>query len=282
MKNIILALLFSLPVLAQDYILDKDTGKALPSFIGQLRLVQGKVFKRAQGKLTEVYSGERFFEGNALVTGKDARAKMMMVDETIVSLGPEGEILFKKFSFKDKENRNCEYELIKGQLRGNIPQKLKTGSISFKTKFSTMGIRGTQILVNHQKLPNVEISEFALIEGSAQLQFNEADFTELAPAQHVVIIGNRDGKSARDVGKISEEAFKELEAKIMNEEKEFRPFLPLVKLTDIAPSSPLRALTEEQGQVLKKSEDYSKGSKTPKNWRESLKKLNEQLNKNQN
>ncbi len=283
MKTFILALtILTLPSFAQDYTLDKETGKAVPSFIGQLRLAQGKVFKRAQGKLIEVYSGERFFEGNALVTGKDSKAKMMMVDESIVSLGPEGEILFKKFSFKDKENRTCEYELIKGQLRGNVPQKLKAGSINFKTKYSTMGIRGTQILVNHQKLKNLEISEFALLEGKALLHFSESKLTTLKPGEHVVVMGNSEGKTGKELGSLGQERLSELKATTLNEEKEFKPFLPLLSISEISSTSVLSPLIQDQNPAKEKEVSPQGESKAPKNWRESLKKLNEELKKNQN
>lgn len=282
MKTFILALfLVSLPSFAQDYTLDKETGKAVPSFIGQLRLVQGKVFKRAQGRLTEVYSGERFFEGNSLVTGKDSMAKMMMVDESIVSLGPEGEILFKKFIFKDKENRTCEYELVKGQLRGNVPQKLKTGNISFRTKFSTMGIRGTQILVNHQKIQNHEVSEFALLEGKADLQFSDSELTTLSPHQHVVVVGNQEGNIARDLGQLSDEKYSELEASPMNEEKEFKPFLPLITFDELSQREALSPVLAKAIGPQKEKEVSKETKSAPKNWRDSLKKLNEQLKKNQ-
>lgn len=282
MKTIILTLsLLSLPLWSQDYTLDKETGKAVPSFIGQLRVAQGKVFKRSGQKLTEVYSGERFFEGNSLVTGKDSMAKIMMVDESIVSLGPEGEIRFNKFSFKDTENRNCEYELIKGQLRGNVPQKLKTGSISFKTKFSTMGIRGTQILVNHQRIKELEVSEFALLEGKADLQFSESELTVLKPGEHVIVLGTKDGKTGREIGTIPEERFNKLQARDLNEEKEFRPFLPLFELSEVSASSVLKPLIEKNSPQVQDASSKSENTKAPKNWRESLKKLNEQLKKNQ-
>jgi hypothetical protein len=283
MKTFIFALiLFSLQAQSQDYTLDKETGKAVPSFIGQLRLVQGKVYKKAQGKLIEVFSGERFFEGNSLVTGKDATAKLMMVDESIISLGPEGEILFKKFLFKDKDNRNCEYELIKGQLRGNVPQKLKSGSISFKTKFSTMGIRGTQVFVNHQVLKGVEVSEFALIEGKAELRFGDAQFTGLSPRDHIVIVGSKDGKTARESGQIEEKKFESLKAESMNEEKEMKPFLPYLNLAELAQTSSLRPILLEVPRMQDNEKPSSDSQKTPKNWKESLKKLNDQLKKNQN
>lgn len=283
MRTFILALaLLSFSSFAQDYTLDKETGKAVPSFIGQLRLAQGKVFKRAGGKLTAVYSGERFFEGNALVTGKGSMAKMMMVDDSIVSLGPDGEILFKKFTFKDKENRTCEYELIKGQLRGNVPQKLKTGSIHFNTKFSTMGIRGTQILVNHQKLKNVEVSEFALLEGKAHLQLSDSDLTILQPGEHIVVMGNSEGKTGREMGTLGKDKLKDLQDEATNEEKEFRPFLPLFSLSDVSATSVLRPFIDDNTSGEKKKDPSRDEAKAPKNWRESLKKLNEELKKNQN
>lgn len=276
MKRSLLALLF-FPVLvfAQDFTLDKETGKAIPSFIGQLRLSQGKVFKRANGKLSEVYSGERFFVGNSLVTGKDSMAKVMMVDDSIVSLGPESEVRFKEFTFKDKENRSCEYELVKGQLRGNVPQKLKSGKIDFKTSYSTMGIRGTEILVNHRNLGSREVSEFALIEGKADL----SGASGFEVGQHAVFIGNGGNKPLQETFTMKSSLLNELTAKALNDEKEWLPFLPYLDLESLPEDSILKG--SFSGREEEKSPEATSSGSAPKNWRESLQKLNEQLKKNQ-
>lgn len=268
---------------AQDFTLDKESGKAVPNYVGQLKLLKGEAFKSVNGELEDIKVGDRFYKGDILVTAKKSFAKILIVDDSIVSLGPESEMEIKDFKFKDKTDRQFIFSLVKGKLSGEVRNKAKSGEIQFKTKYATMGVRGTVVLLNHRKLSNIEVSEFALLSGAAAITGEGLSAEELAPGQRIVLIRNN-SKNIQAHQKLSmpEPLWNELKAEKMNGEKEFKPFLPFFEISEVAPDSSLSPVLETTpSSVPEKSKSSEAPEEKKKNWRESLKKLNDQLKNNQ-
>ncbi len=109
MKTIILASLLALPlafpVHAQDFTFNKETGKAVPSFVGELKLLKGVVMRTTGGRPRQVQIGEKFYKNDVVVTEKDSSMKILIADDTWLSLGPETELIFTGFEFTDKNSR---------------------------------------------------------------------------------------------------------------------------------------------------------------------------------
>ena len=284
MKTILFALFVTTSLFAQDFEFDKEKGRAVPKYIAQIKLMKGKVFKNINGEMTEVQVGERFSKNDILVTSELSFAKIMIVDDTMISIGPKSELKFSNFNFVDKNNRQITYDLIKGQMRALVKNKAKDGEIVFKTKLTSMGVRGTEILMNHQMFKNKEISEYALLSGLADVSGDKRGKQELKASDRIIFVQDpMTLESANEKIKFSDAEMEYLRAVKMDEEKEFKPFMPYFVPGTVSKTSPLYTmLTGESATSTGTAETSTEEKRTnKKSWRENLDQLNEKLRDNQ-
>lgn len=284
MKTILFALFVTTSLFAQDFEFDKEKGRAVPKYIAQIKLLKGKVFKNTDGEMTEVQVGERFSKNDILVTGEMSFAKIVVVDDTMVSIGPKSELKFSNFNFVDKTNRQITYELIKGQMRALVKNKAKNGEIIFKTKSTSMGVRGTEILMNHQMFKNKEICEYALLSGLADVSEEKSGKHELKAADRMIFVKDpMTLESANEKIQFSKAEMEYLRASKMDEDKEFKPFMPYFVPEKVGKDSALYTmLTGETGATAGAAQTPQEEKRdNKKNWRENLDKLNEKLRDNQ-
>ncbi len=94
MNTIILCLIFSFPLFAQDFVFDKEKGKAVPSYIGQVKLFKGKALITKKGEKKDLGHGDRFAITDSIQTMDKSIVKIQMIDETIITVGPNSEMTF--------------------------------------------------------------------------------------------------------------------------------------------------------------------------------------------
>lgn len=276
MKTLLLLLSLSLTVLAADFEFDKQKGMAVPNYIGQVKLLKGKAFKIAQGQKQEIKVGARFHKNDTLITLAQSFVKFQVVDDTIMSIGPNSELNFAEFDFTTKTERKAVYSFVRGQLSGHVKSKAKEGDVVVKTKFAAMAIRGTEILVNHQTQKGIEISEFALLSGSALVSDDKDKKHDLFRSDRVVIAHDPTSDQTADLKlQLSTEEMDHLKASDKNEETEFKPFMPFIEPTKI---SLLNQVSPSETHVTNPSTSKElQGKGTLHN----LRKLNEKLRQNQ-
>lgn len=274
-------LLFSGALKAQDFVFDKEKGKAVPNFIGQIKLMKGKVFKKVKDETTEVENGERFKINDIVVTQDQSFVKIQMIDDSTITLGPKSEMKLSNFDFQDKSNRSMAVELIKGQLGADIKNRAKPGEINFKTKYTTMGVRGTYFLMNHQTIGNLDIADYAVVEGKVEVSDADGTKAPLSLGERMTLIHDSSvKKSAKDKLKLSSTELSELNPKI-DEDSEVKPFLPFFELKNVEPGSPLETMLTQAEVKEEKTKEADKAEAPKKNWKDSLKKLNEKLRERQ-
>jgi hypothetical protein len=279
MKCVILFLILSFGALGQDFTFDKEKGKAVPTFIGQAKLIKGSVFKKtADSSLTPVETGTRFKTSEGVITKERSFLKIQLIDDTIISIGPKSEIKLDEYDFTDKENRSFLFSLIRGQMTGDIKNKAPADQLKFKTKFTTMGIRGTYVLVNTQTKNSLEVSQFALLSGKAQLSAG-VDKYDLASGDHLVIVSG-DSLTEKEKRILSGEEINKLSAEEIDETKDFKPFLPYLDLNDETNSLMRKHFqhtsSSDIGEIVVNKREEKKPS-----WQQNLKKLNQKLKENQ-
>lgn len=281
MKNITLfcllfIILFSGSLSAQDFVFDKEKGKAVPNYIGQIKLLKGKVFRKVKDKVQLVSTGERFKLNDIVMTQEESFVKIQMIDDSMITLGPKSEMKLLEFEFTDKSNRSMAVELVKGQIGAEIKNRAKPGDINFKTKYTTMGVRGTYFLMNNRSVGNLDIAEYAVIEGKVEVS-DETGSAPLSSSERVTLIHDSAlKKSAKEALTLSDSEMKDLNPQI-NEDKEIKPFLPYLDLKNITNESPLQSVLTKSEVKIEKTEPSEKNEATKKNWKDSLKKLNEKL-----
>lgn len=283
MMNIFIPLMAISIAWSQDFVFDKEKGRAVPSFIGQLKLVKGKVFKKTPEGLKEVETGERFRKSDGIVTEDKSFAKVQIVDDTVISVGPNTEMRFDNLDYREKDDRSATFTLLKGQISGDVKNKNKQpGEIKFRTTYTTMGIRGTYILMNHQKIRNAEVTEYALLSGSAEVVDHKNQKFDMQKGERIVIVTDKNGEQTDHEEKnLSDLLLKELTALGIDEEKEVRPFLPYFMPKDLEETSPLQKyfVTTSEDSPVRQAPDKREEKKP--SWQENLQKLNDKLKQNQ-
>lgn len=282
--NTLILVLFTTLAFSQDFVFDKEKGRALPSYIGQIKLMKGKVYKKNAEGTQEISNGERFRKNDIVITDDKSFARIQIVDDTLISIGPKSEFRFDDFDFKDKMDRKLEFTLLKGQLTGNIKNKAKPGDIRFKTKYTSMGVRGTYVLMNHQTNNSLDIAEYALLSGKIDVEDSNKRVLPLKKGERLVLVHDSTRQIA-DSEKIPlpDEEFRRLEAMDVNEESEFKPFLPFFNINDISSSSPLYQIvnTSASPQATEVSPVTAKRKEKSFSLDEKLDQLNQKLRENQ-
>jgi hypothetical protein len=277
MKFIFIALVFSTTLFAKDFTFDQESGKAVPNHLGEIKLLKGKVFKKHQGKTTEVKTGTRFNKDDTVFTEQRSFAKISLVDDTILTVGPNSELNFSEFKYVDKTNRQITFDFIKGQLRALVVNKAKEGDLKFRTKAALMGVRGTELLINHQTLNALEISEFALLTGSAEVMDNKNEKHALAKLDRITIVLDSDNRKIAS----HKNTLSETEQNLLKAEEGLMPYFQIENLSKTSAlyshlqKLPVSDLSSGQSNQAPVNQDERK------NWRYNLQKLNEKLKLNQ-
>jgi hypothetical protein len=264
------------PVIAEDFSFNKETGQAVPTFVGEIKFFKGNVFKANQGRLTAVKEGTRFYKNDTIVTEEKSLAKILIVDDTTLNIGPKSELKFSEFNYIDKSNRSILYSFIKGQVRAIIKNKAKYGDLQIKTKSAVMGIRGTELFANHQTINNLEVSEFSLLSGNAEVKDNNNQTVSLSKNDKVVIIENQQSnQSISHKGIMTKE-----ELETLRPEEVFMPYFEIQNIDkDSTFYSFLNTPNPTGLSTLNNSEMPKESQK--RSWKENLKRLNEKLKENQ-
>lgn len=130
MKKILLLLLLNIALLA-------NIGTVM-SFKG-LALV-----KHISGDQIKIHTGLKLSQGDTVLTQKKSRVQVMLLDETVVTIGSNSKFSFNEYSFDDKKSKVAMsasrgfFRSVTGKIGKLAPQRFKV-----KTASSTIGIRGT-------------------------------------------------------------------------------------------------------------------------------------------
>lgn len=273
MKIIILFILVLSTALAQDFTFDKESGKAIPNYVGELKEIRGTVFKKSQGKMSKVKVGDRFQKTDSVITKDKSYIKILVVDDTTFTLSSNSELNFTEFKFREKDDREAVYTFIKGQIRGIVRNKAKKeGDIKIKTTLAVMGIRGTEILVNHQTLNNLEVSQFSLNSGLAKISDEQGLNHDLSKHDKLTLIKDSSThQKAQEAGKLLPEDIKLLEDETS--------FLPYLVPANIAADSELYSYFHAKQAGTQVIEEEAKADQPKKGLQHNLDLLNEKLKK---
>lgn len=126
---------------------------------GVLRVVKGEVqIKSAKtGQTGRARLGEQVFPKDVVITGKDSRAKIVMVDNNEINVSPESQIEIQKYEFDPAQGKKeVLLNVIYGKVRSKVEQKYdgKTSHFQVKTPSAVAGVRGTDFLTSFNRRDN--------------------------------------------------------------------------------------------------------------------------------
>ena len=125
-------------------------GAASASEAGQIKVAKGSAFVQRDGQKLAATAGMKVQSADVLVTGADGSIGVTFLDNSLLSAGPNSELVIERFVF-DSTTHKGEFDtaLKKGTLAvvsGKIV-KQSPEAMRVKTPAAIMGVRGTEFVV---------------------------------------------------------------------------------------------------------------------------------------
>ena len=123
---------------------------AAQEYAGVVKTVKGSATVEHAGKQTAASPGTQLFQGDRVVTGSNGYVGLTMRDDTLLTLGPGTNMTLDRYAFDPKTHEGSFLaSLGKGVMSvvtGLIARK-EPDNFAVKTRVSTMGVRGTEFIV---------------------------------------------------------------------------------------------------------------------------------------
>tara|TARA_B100000925_G_scaffold291726_1_gene281024 strand:+ start:4096 stop:4923 length:828 start_codon:yes stop_codon:yes gene_type:complete len=252
---------------------DPKTSKIKYDVLGSVINVQGSVFKQSKGESSSTRIGLKFGvkKGDILTTGKRSYVKIKLIDDTIISIGPESHFSFRNYKFESITDRNAAFDLLKGKMRIKVNNKIERGNLEFNTLSLAMGVRGTEFLASQNISKSGDSTEqVALLTGAITINGKQASISQrIKPNQIVRAKKTKNNKLKVKINDLSDKEILELNSPEL-EANSFLKFLPEDQSKFNFDSSDEISIDESAS---------SKSKKELLNWQDSLKKLNEKYKK---
>lgn len=138
---------------------------------GVLRVVKGNVqIKSAKtGQTTRARIGAKVFPKDIIITAKDSRAKIVMVDNNEINVSPDSQIEIQNYEYDPAAGKkDVLLNVIYGKVRSKVEQKYdgKTSKFQIKTPSAVAGVRGTDFLTSFNQSNGQ--SQVVTFEGAVQ------------------------------------------------------------------------------------------------------------------
>lgn len=123
---------------------------------GVLRVVKGDVQIKSgkSGELSKARLGAQVFPKDVIITGKESRAKIVMVDNNELNVSPESQIEIQHYEFDPAAGKkDVLLNVIYGKVRSKVEQKYdgRTSKFMIKTPSAVAGVRGTDFLTSYDR-----------------------------------------------------------------------------------------------------------------------------------
>lgn len=130
------------------------------SVYGVFRVVKGDVnvlSHKKNGQKIKAKVGQKVYPKDVILTGKDSRSKIVMIDENVINISPDSKVEIEKYEYSPKENKkNVLLGVLYGKVRSKVNQKYDGDKNKFqvKTPSAVAGVRGTDFLASYNSAQN--------------------------------------------------------------------------------------------------------------------------------
>lgn len=117
---------------------------------GQIKRMEGEVTIVRQQQKIAVRPGFEIEAKDRLITGKNGSAGFTTTDNSLVSLGPNSQLVIEQYAFNQQsQDGNIAFRFLKGSFAvvSGLLAKLQPEKSKFSTPTATIGIRGTEFVV---------------------------------------------------------------------------------------------------------------------------------------
>lgn len=118
---------------------------------GLVKTMKGQVTIERAGSAVVAQVGGSVFEGDRIRVHGDGSIGISLRDETLLSLGPNSTMLVDRFAYNPiTRDGQVETSILRGTLRyvTGLVGRLNPGAIKVMTPTATVGIRGTDFIVD--------------------------------------------------------------------------------------------------------------------------------------
>ncbi|MGE0762475.1 MAG: FecR domain-containing protein [Bdellovibrionales bacterium] len=136
---------------------------------GVLQVVKGNVQVKSakDGKISKAKVGAKIFSKDTIITGKDSRAKIVMVDNNVINVSPDTHLEIQNYEYKPEQGKkDVLLNVLYGKVRSKVEQKYdgKSSKFELKTPTAVAGVRGTDFMAGYS--PTTNSSSIVTFEGS--------------------------------------------------------------------------------------------------------------------
>ncbi|MBK26730.1 MAG: hypothetical protein CME70_22205 [Halobacteriovorax sp.] len=271
----------------KEFEFDPVASKVIPKYLGEVILVKGNVTAKKKGadRKIKLKMGTKVWPQDVVETKGRSFLKVLMVDDTYLTLGPKSVMDFKKFKFKAKNDRIMDVNLLRGKMRMHFRKKAKEGDLRVHVGEVSMGIRGTEIMGNaFITKAGTKVSQVALLRGSVMAEFPNGSSKLLSPGDHSVTTLRLNGQQDNKVAPMDKEQVMKYLSLQADPSKDFKPLLDFYKALDemVIDRTSGNRVDPESNTEDSMEDDGGWPAPKPKkqNWRNSLQKLNNRLQEN--
>ena len=125
-------------------------GTAAADYAGIVKTSRGSVVVERSGGHTALAPGAQLNQGDRIITGGDGYVGITMRDDTLLTLGPGSSLNLDSYTFDAQtHDGNFLASLSKGVMSvvTGLIAKRSPDSFVVRTRVSTMGVRGTEFIV---------------------------------------------------------------------------------------------------------------------------------------
>lgn len=122
----------------------------LATGIGSVNTIEGQGWVIRGEKEFQATTGTRLFVEDKMKTGKNGAMGIILHDDTIISMGPQSELVLAEFVFQPEKNHFAMLtKFIKGTFSylSGVMAKLSPEAVRVETPVGMVAIRGTHFLV---------------------------------------------------------------------------------------------------------------------------------------
>lgn len=132
--------------------------------IGQVETAEGTTsVQRVDGTVETLQVGMKIYQHDVIATGEAASVSVTFVDGTIFTLSAASRMVIDELIYDpDATDNTGSFSLIQGSFVFIAGQVAKTGGMDVNTPSSTMGIRGTTVVVQVSTVNGVDTTEVTL------------------------------------------------------------------------------------------------------------------------
>jgi hypothetical protein len=137
--------------------------------VGSVVAIKGKAIIDRDNKEIEAKVKDKIFMRDTVSTGEDSRAKMLFIDDSVITLGEKSKVVVKEVIYSRHKMGSTIFDLIDGKMRAIV------GKTNFEvhTPTAVAAARGTIILVETGIIDGKRFVRFICYEGEIIIKSND-------------------------------------------------------------------------------------------------------------